>query len=316
MTILITGVAGFIGSHLAEKLAKTNQKIIGIDNLSTGKLQNIKQLLNNPRFTFHKIDLTDMEKTLEATKNVKVAYHLAANPEVRLGEQNPDILYKTNIQATYNLLEVARQNDIETIIYTSSSTVYGDPETIPTPETAPTKPISIYGACKLSCETLLQAYTHTYGIKTLILRLANIIGKRSNHGVIYDFIQKLKRNPHKLEILGDGTQKKSYLHITDTTNAIQHIHKTFQKTGKQTDIYNVGNKDWITVTEIAQIVAQKMNLNPQIHTTGGVNGGRGWKGDVKYMLLDITKAEKTGWKPKLNSKQAVQKATTELITNH
>ncbi|GAB6136334.1 hypothetical protein JCM16307_18830 [Thermococcus prieurii] len=160
---------------------------------------------------------------------------------------------------------------------------------------------------------MISGYSHTFGFRALIFRLANIIGERSNHGVIYDFINKLRRNPEELEILGDGTQRKSYLHVSDTVEGMLKIFEHFKGTGKTVDFYNLGNDDWITVREIAEIVSEEMGLKPRFVFTGGVDGGRGWKGDVKFMRLSIEKAKKTGWRPRLSSYEAVRRTVRELL---
>ena len=217
-----------------------------------------------------------------------------------------------------NIGAISTSNNSETIqnptlIFTSTSTVYGEPTKIPTPEDyAPLKPISTYGASKLACEALISAYAYTYGFKAIIYRLANIVGPRSKHGVIYDFIQKLNKNPKELEIRGDGTQNKSYLYISD---CIEAMLLGLEKTTEQVEIYNVGSENQVDVKTIAQIIIEEMGLkNVKLTFTGGVDGGRGWKGDVKNMLLDIDKIKALGWKPKLNSKQAIKKATQHAIT--
>jgi len=250
----------------------------------------------------------------EAVKGVEAVFHLAANPEVRIGAQSPELLYETNVLLTYNLLEAMRRENVEYIIFTSSSTVYGDAKIIPTPEDyAPLEPISVYGGVKLAAEALISGYAHTFDIKSLVFRLANIIGERSNHGVIYDFINKLKANPEELEILGDGTQRKSYLHVSDTVEAMLYLFERFKEEGKIFDVYNLGSEDWITVKEIAEAVSKGMGLNPKFRFTGGVDGGRGWKGDVKFMRLSIEKARARGWKPKMNSYEAVERTVKELL---
>ena len=313
--ILVTGGAGFIGSHLTDALIARRINICVFDNLTAGTLQNIKPWLKDPNFNFIKgdllnsADLTKIEKT-----RFELVFHMAANPEVRAGSTNPDIHFQQNTVATYKLLEAIRKTKNKpTLIFTSTSTVYGEPTKIPTPEDyAPLKPISTYGASKLACEAMISAYAYTYGFKALIYRLANIIGPRSKHGVIYDFIQKLNKNPKELEILGDGTQTKSYLYITDCAEAML---LGLEKSTEQVEIYNVGSKDQINVKTIAEIVAEEMGLQGvKFKFTGGVDGGRGWKGDVKNMLLDITKIKSLGWKPKHNSKQAIKKATQHTIT--
>ena len=216
-----------------------------------------------------------------------------------------------------NIGAISTSNNSETIqnptlIFTSTSTVYGEPTKIPTPEDyAPLKPISTYGASKLACEALISAYAYTYGFNAIIIRLANIVGPRSKHGVIYDFIQKLNKNPTQLEILGDGTQNKSYLYISD---CIEAMLLGPEKTTEPVEIYNVGSEDQIDVKTIAEIVAEEMGLeNVEFKFTGGVDGGRGWKGDVKNMLLDISKIKTLGWKPKHNSEQAMRRSTKDIL---
>ena len=314
MKVLVTGGAGFIGSHLVDHLMEEGYEVRVLDDLSAGSLENLKGWIDHERFEFMQGDLRRRDVCEKAVKGVDVIFHLAANPEVRIGAQSPELLYETNVLITYNLLETIRKEDIKALAFTSSSTVYGEAKKIPTPEDyGPLEPISVYGGAKLAAEALIAGYAHTFDIKAVVFRLANIIGKRSNHGVIYDFINKLKANPHRLEILGDGTQRKSYLHVSDTVEAMLYLFKEFLKEDKIYDAYNIGSEDWITVTEIAEIVSREMGLNPEFYFTGGVDGGRGWKGDVKIMLLNIEKAKAKGWKPKMNSKEAVEKTVRELL---
>jgi len=314
MKILVTGGAGFIGSHLVDRLMEDGHEVRVLDDLSAGSLENLKGWIDHERFEFMQGDLRRRDVCEKAVKEVDVVFHLAANPEVRIGAQSPELLYETNVLITYNLLEAIRKEDIKALAFTSSSTVYGEAKEIPTPEDyGPLEPISVYGGAKLAAEALIAGYAHTFDIKAVVFRLANIIGKRSNHGVIYDFINKLKANPDRLEILGDGTQRKSYLHVSDTVEAMLYLFKEFLKEDKIYDAYNIGSEDWITVTEIAEIVSREMGLNPEFYFTGGVDGGRGWKGDVKIMLLNIEKAKAKGWKPKMNSREAVERTVKELL---
>jgi UDP-glucose 4-epimerase len=313
--VLVTGGAGFIGSHLVDALMVRGEEVCVFDNLSTGSMENVRHWLGSPNFTFIKGDLLntmDLEK-LEV-KRYSFIFHFAANPEVKIGSTEPGIHFQQNILATYNLLELIRKAEAKPmLIFASTSTVYGEASRIPTPEDyAPLKPISTYGASKLACEALITAYASTYGFKAVIYRLANIVGPRSRHGVIYDFIEKLKKNPEELEILGDGTQTKSYLHVGDCVDAIL---MGLEKSTEQVEIFNVGSEDQVDVKTIAQIVIDEMKLkNVKLIFTGGVEGGRGWKGDVKNMLLDVTKLKTLGWRPKLNSKQAVREAAKSLFT--
>lgn len=310
--IFVTGGAGFIGSHLVDRLCENNEVVV-FDNLSSGKLENLKQWLKASSFNFVRGDLLTLGKIQDSLSECETIFHLAANPEVRVGSTAPKVHYEQNITATFNLLEAIRQvDDVKTLVFTSSSTVYGDAEEIPTSEDyAPLKPISIYGASKLASEALITCYANTYGFNAIIFRLANIIGPRTQHGVIYDFINKLKKNPKKLEILGDGTQTKSYLYIEDCINV---IFASLVHSGGRVEIYNVGSEDQINVKEIADIVCEEMGLKGVDYVySGGVDGGRGWKGDVKVMLLSIERIKSFGWKPALNSAQAVRKTAKALL---
>ncbi|MEM2341634.1 MAG: NAD-dependent epimerase/dehydratase family protein [Candidatus Bathyarchaeia archaeon] len=311
--VLVTGGAGFIGSHLVDVLMNRGLKVTVLDNLSSGRLNNISSWLKSPRFKFIKGDMLNLADVKKALNGCEIVFHLAANPNVRVGAFNTRIDYEQNILATYNLLEAIRETkECERIVFTSTSTVYGEAEKMPTPEDyGPLKPISLYGASKLACEALISGYSNLFGFRSVICRLANVIGSRSRHGVIYDFIEKLKNNPRRLEVLGDGTQRKSYLHVKDCVDAMLIAA---ERSREQVEIYNVGSEDTVDVTTIANIVIEEMNLkNVEIYYTGGVNGGRGWKGDVKEMLLDISRIKNLGWKPRLNSREAVKQAVKDLI---
>jgi len=312
LNVLITGGAGFIGSHLVDTFITKGANVCVIDDLSSGRLENIKRWLKMPHFTFVCSNLLKHNNLSKIVRNYEILFHLAANPEVRVGLMSPNIHFNQNVVATFKLLEAIRKSDnVKVFLFTSSSTVYGEASYIPTPESyAPLKPISVYGATKLACEALLTAYSHTYGFRAIIYRLANVIGPRSTHGVLYDFIQKLRRNPKELEILGDGTQTKSYLHVTD---CIKAMLVGLEKSRKPIEIFNVGSEDQIDVKTIAKIVIEEMALQGvKIIFTGGIEG-KGWKGDVKNMLLDISKLKTLGWKPELNSEQAIRQTTREIL---
>jgi len=302
--VLVTGGAGFIGSHLVDELLKRGFNVRVIDNLSSGSLENIKHNIGNRSFEFIRGDLKNPEDSLKAVKNVEVVFHLAANPEVRVSTTAPEIHFRENVVATFNLLEACRKvGTVEKFVFASSSTVYGDAKVFPTPENHELRPISVYGASKAACESLICSYAYLYGFKAASLRYANIVGPRLRHGVIYDFLMKLKKNPNVLEVLGDGTQKKSYLYISDTIEATLLVT---DKLTEKFETYNVGNEDWITVAEIAEIVSKAAGLKPKIVFTGGTPDGRGWPGDVKYMLLSNEKIKKLGWKPKHTSREAIE----------
>jgi UDP-glucose 4-epimerase len=320
-TILITGGAGFIGSHIADKLVSTGVEEIRIlDNLSTGNISNLSNCINNTnnnRFKFIKGDLGNSENIEKALKDVNVVFHMAAYPEVRTGFDNPDISYNENVRNTFYLLEKIRKSTkIETIIFSSSSTVYGEPEVIPTPENyGLILPISPYGASKLACEALISSYCHTYSMKGMIFRLANVVGARSTHGVISDFIKKLRINNKQLEILGDGHQSKSYIHVSDCVECFLFcLHSEFNNTNKKVEIFNVGNDDKMNVISIARAVCNAMGLQDvELLTTGGLRDGRGWIGDVKNMQLDISKLKALGWSPTLSSLESIRLASKEIL---
>ena len=309
---LVTGGAGFIGSHLVDRLISNDLEVKVIDNLSNGKLDNLKKSKENKKFHFENKDLNDFSSLKDSLQDVKFVFHMAANPEVRIGYKNPEISYRENIQNTFHLLESIRNSNVETIAFGSTSTIYGEPTILPTPEDyGPLLPISPYGASKLACEAMISSYCNTYGIKGIICRLANIVGSRSNHGVIIDFINKLKKNNKELEVLGDGKQYKSYLHVRD---CVEGFFVGISNLKKRVEILNVGNDDQIVVMDIAKIVCDSMNLKDvQIKPNGGVEDGRGWIGDVKLMLLDITKLKKLEWKPELSSAKAMELATKEIL---
>lgn len=318
MHALVTGGAGFIGSHLCEHLVKERWKVTILDNLSTGSKENIESQLTEwpDRVRFIEGDCANPRDVKKALEEVETVFHFAANPEIRLERCEPKECFKQNLYATHVLLEeVKEEPQAHEIFFASTSSVYGDAERKPTKEEyAPLKPISVYGASKLAGEALVSAYAHTYNKEAIILRLANIIGPRSGHGVIHDFIEKLVGNPRHLEILGDGTQIKSYLYIAD---CIEAVMTTWEVRKKQVEIFNIASEDQIPVRRIAEIVVEEIGLRRvKFHYTGGVDGGRGWKGDVKDVLLDISKLQRLGWNPRLTSEEAVRKATRRIIVAH
>jgi UDP-glucose 4-epimerase len=302
MSYVITGGAGYIGSHLVDALTKLYNDIVVIDDFSNGNYVNKKAKYLN-------IDLRDSSTSSLKIQAGSILYHLAANPDVRTSMINSYEHFSRDVIATFNVLEMARRNDVSLLVFASSSTVYGETDKIPTPENAELKPISNYGVFKLLGEHLLEYYSRVYGIKGISIRLANVTGGRVSHGVIKDFVEKLRKNPYKLEILGNGKQRKSYIYITDVIDAFLTLEKKFNGLY---DAFNVGNEDWITVDEIAKIVEEEMNLTP-VHEYVDKGEGRGWVGDVRFMLLDISKIKQLGWKPNYSSAQAVRLAVRDLI---
>jgi len=287
-----------------------------VDNLSSGRKENIEQWLGSPRFHFFCDDLRNPKTLNKIMKETNVVFHLATNANIPLGETAPYIQFNENIIAALNVLEAMKNSEgAKTIVYFSSSTVYGEPCSLPcSEEYNPLLPISVYGASKLGCEALISAYCHAFGLRGLILRLANIVGGRSNHGVVVDFMRKLEQKPTELEILGDGNQTKSYLYIDDCIDAIDLAFNDFMSGGKPLEIYNVGSSDQVSVRQIAEFVIDEIGLkNVELRYTGGVDGGRGWIGDVKNIWLDCDKIAELGWRPKFNSEEAIRQACRDTL---
>ena len=309
--VLVTGGAGFIGSHLVDALMSRGFEVVVFDNLSSGRLENVECWVGDSRFSFVRGDLVRFDDVEGVLDDCRVVFHLAANPEVRVGSVEPSVHFRENVLATFNLLEALRKNGgVEVFVFTSSSTVYGEADT-PTREDAVLKPISVYGASKLACEALVSAYAYSYGFMALIFRLANVVGSRSRHGVIADFVRKLKENPRELEILGDGSQRKSYVYVDDCVEALL---LGLDKACGVVEVFNVGSEDQVDVLSIARIVVEEMGFEDvDFRVTGGVDGGRGWVGDVKDMLLDVSKLKGFGWKPKFDSARVVRLTVKEML---
>jgi len=305
---VVTGGAGFIGSHLVDTLVAQGNEVLVIDSLCAGSKETIAQHLDSCRIRFLQKDLLrdGWQASIEGADRF---FHLAADPDVRQSAVNPDPAIQNNIMATYRVLEAMRLYRIPEIVFTSTSTVYGDASVIPTPENyTPLEPISVYGASKLACEALISAYCHSFGMKAWTFRFANIIGSRSGHGVITDFIQKLEHNPNELEILGDGKQTKSYLEVHECIAAmlfaVGHARGTV-------NTFNIGSEDGIDVKSIAEIVTEEMHLaGTKFRFTGGE---RGWVGDVPRMQLSVEKIKALRWKPQLGSRESVRIAVQAML---
>jgi UDP-glucose 4-epimerase len=300
MRAVVTGGCGFIGSHLVDALAGRGEEVAVIDNLGTGSLENLSRALPTGRCTFHRMDLNGegWERVLGGAGAV---WHLAADPDVRMSGLQPEPVIRNNVLATARVLEAMRRRDVPRLVFTSTSTVYGEAKLIPTPEDySPLEPISVYAGSKLACEALVSAYCHSYGMQAWVFRFANIIGERSNHGVIWDFIHKLRENPRTLEILGDGRQAKSYLEVRECVKAMLHAVDRAKGTF---NVLNIGSEDWIDVKGIADIVVQALGLSGVEYRFTG--GDRGWVGDVPRMLLSIERIKALGWRPGMGSRESV-----------
>ena len=309
-SILVTGGAGFIGSHLVDRLVDSN-RITVLDNFSSGKPELLEDHLKKPNFTLIEGDLLDLEAIEAALEGCDLVFHLAANPDVKVGAEDTKTHLHQNVVATYNLLDAMRKKGVGEIAFTSTSTVYGEARIVPTPEGyGPLLPISLYGASKLACEALICAFCGTFDMRSWIFRFANIVGERGTHGVIVDFINKLTANPIELEILGSGRQRKSYLLVDD---CVDGMICAVLSASDRVNVFNIGSRDSMDVTEIADVVAEKMGLSGvRYRYTGGVQG-RGWRGDVKTMLLSTEEMEELGWRPGHTSRESVEAAAEALL---
>ena len=308
MKYFITGGAGFIGSHLVDRLISTGAVTV-YDNLSSGKREFISQHLGNPNFNFIQADILDEEQLSSAIKSSDVVFHLSFNPDVRLGLHDTAADLNQGTIATYNVLEAMRRQGIGKIIFASSSVVYGETSGEPVSEHhGPLQPISLYGAAKLASEGLITAFCHLFNMQAWVFRFANVVGPRTTHGVIYDFIHKLKKNAEELEILGDGKQSKSYIHVSDCVDGVLYGH---QHSDGQVNVFNLGNHDTVDVTTIGRILLEQMGLSQvNLKYTGG---NRGWPGDVPRICLETSRMEKLGWKPKYDSEEAIRLAIKEIL---
>jgi len=309
--VLVTGGAGFIGSHLVEALVRRGEDVLVFDNLSSGDKDNLPMSERNEQLSVIEGDLLNSSLVEAAVADIEVVFHLAANSEVRIGASDTFIDLQQNVLATHNLLEAARKSRrVKKIVFTSTSTVYGEATVIPTPEDyGPLMPISLYGASKLACEALISAYCHTFGQNATIFRLANVVGPGSARGVVYDFVRKLSEDPCSLTVLGDGSQRKSYVYVSDCVYALLlGLNKS-----KGLEIFNVGSPDAIEVREIADIVIEEMGIRNVRKKFHNEFDGRGWSGDVKTMQLSIDRLKSLGWSPRFNSRESVRLVAHQLI---
>jgi UDP-glucose 4-epimerase len=310
-TALITGGAGFIGSNLIARLLESNYNVICVDNLTLGRKENISPFLNNEKFTFYEQDASSIETLLDITGNntIDIIFHLAANSDIQMSAKYPKIDYQNTFATTYAVLECMRQKNIKRLFFASTSAVYGEQTGISlTENTGALSPISYYGGAKLASEAFISSYAYMNNFNVTAFRFPNVIGPHLTHGVLFDFIKKLRQNNTILEILGDGTQHKPYIYIDDLIDAILMVALS-NESGM--NIYNVGVEGTTSVTEIANMVCQSLGLqNVQYKYSGG---DRGWKGDVPTFQYDLSKIHKRGWAARYNSYQAVQITLDKVI---
>lgn len=310
MKYFVTGGAGFIGSNMVDRILARGDEAVAYDNFSTGRREFLEQASKSSSFTLVEGDTLDEEKLAHAMQGCDFVFHFAANADVRMGCEHPKKDLEQNTIATFHVLEAMRKNKIDRIGFSSTGSVYGEAEVIPTPEDAPF-PIqtSLYGASKLACEGLLAAYAEGFGYTAYIFRFVSILGERYTHGHVYDFCKKLKENPQSLHILGNGKQRKSYLYVQDCLDAVFTV---VEQAKDRVNIYNLGTDEYCEVNDSASWIAQRMGLKPEFTYAGG---DRGWIGDNPFIYLDTRKVRSLGWKPKYGIRDGVLK-TVDFLENN
>ena len=310
MKAFITGGAGFIGSNLTDRLLQNGHEVRVYDNLSTGQLRFLDDAKNDERFSFVEGDLLDEDTLSKAMEGFQMVFHFAANADVRFGTDHPRRDLEQNTIATFNVLEAMRHQSIRKIAFASTGSVYGEAEVIPTPEDAPF-PIqtSLYASSKLAGESLISSYCEGFDFQAWIFRFVSILGERYTHGHVFDFYKKLKRDPTRLEVLGNGKQRKSYLYVQD---CIDSILLAIEKGQKKVNLFNLGVDGYCTVNDSIGWICEALGVDPKLNYSGGE---RGWIGDNPFIYLDTQKINQMGWKPKLGIQEAILKTIKFLRLN-
>ena len=314
--IFVTGAAGFIGSNLVERLLNEGKTVVGWDNFSTGQPEFLTAANQHPNFKLIRGDNLDLLALTAAMVECDTVFHLAANADVRFGLEHPDKDLQQNTVATFNVLEAMRANGIKTIAFSSTGSVYGEAEMIPTPENSPF-PIqtSLYASSKLAGEGMISSYCEGYGFEGYIFRFVSILGERYTHGHVFDFYKQLLDHPDELKVLGDGNQRKSYLYVQDCVSAMLHVLNlgTAKKAKHGVEIYNLGTDEYVQVKDSIGYLCGALGLQPRIKFSGGE---RGWVGDNPFIFLDTKKICATGWKPALTIEQGIVRTLNWLEQNH
>jgi UDP-glucose 4-epimerase len=309
MTSYVTGAAGFIGSHLVDRLLAAGHRVVGVDNFVLGRKANLAEAFKSANFVFQELDVNNFEATLAFVKQhgpIDAIWHMAANSDIQAGAREPEIDLRLTFLTTFNTIKLAEALAIPQIAFASSSAIYGDYPGVLREDAGPLFPISTYGAMKLASEGVLSAALERFLKRLWVFRFPNVVGGRATHGAIYDFIQKLRRNPTELEVLGDGSQEKPYLHVSELVDAMMHL---FQKTQQPLNYFNIAPAgSSTTVRFIAESTVRIVSPKAEIHYTGG---SKGWVGDVPKFAYSIDKLKSTGWSPKMSSNDAVQLAIRE-----
>jgi UDP-glucose 4-epimerase len=308
LRVFVTGAAGFIGSHMVDRLLAAGHSVTGFDNMSTGQRRFLEGALAHPQFSFHQADLLGRTSLAQAMAGAELVVHFAANADVRFGTKHPRKDLDQNTIATWNVLEAMREQGCKRIVFSSTGSVYGEPEIFPTPETCPF-PIqtSLYGASKLAAEGLIQAYCEGFGLQGHIFRFVSILGERYSHGHVFDFYQQLSQHPERLHVLGDGHQRKSYLYVQDCMDA---IFVAIERANDKVNIFNLGTDEYCEVNDSIGWICEHLGLHPKLTYSGGE---RGWVGDSPFIFLDCSRIRALGWRPRFTIKQAVL-ATIEYVS--
>jgi UDP-glucose 4-epimerase len=314
-TIFITGAAGFIGSSLADRLLSEGKHVVAWDNYSTGQPRFLEGAAKSPQFKFITGDNLDLDALTKAMAGCDTVFHLAANADVRFGLNHPSKDVEQNTIATFHVLEAMRANGIKTIAFSSTGSVYGEATIIPTPEDHPF-PVqtSLYAASKLAGEGLIHAYCEGYGFEGYVFRFVSILGERYTHGHVFDFFQQLTQHPDHLKVLGDGTQRKSYLYVQDCLSAMLHVMNAglARQAKHHVEVFNLGTPEYVQVNDSIRFICGALGLRPRLEYTGG---DRGWVGDNPFIFLDIKKVQATGWKPELTIEQGIGRTLQWLKQN-
>ncbi|MGA7930315.1 MAG: NAD-dependent epimerase/dehydratase family protein [Candidatus Sulfotelmatobacter sp.] len=310
MRVFVTGAAGFIGSHMVDRLLAAGHRVVGFDNMSTGQRRFLERALGHPQFSFHQADVLDRTSLAQAMEGAELVVHFAANADVRFGTDHPRKDLDQNTIATWNVLEAMREQGTKRIVFSSTGSVYGEPDIFPTPEACPLPlQTSLYGASKLAAEGLIQAYCEGFGLQGYIFRFVSILGERYSHGHVFDFYQQLAEHPEHLHVLGNGHQRKSYLYVQD---CIDGILAAIERANDKVNIFNLGTDEYCKVNDSIGWICEHLGLRPKFTYSGGE---RGWVGDSPFILLDCSRIRALGWRPRLTIKQAVL-ATIEYVSTN
>jgi len=310
MRFFVTGAAGFISSNVADRLLAEGHEVVGYDNFSTGQEQFLDSARRCSCFRFQSGDLLDLPTLKQAIEGTDVVIHLAANADVRFGIQHPTKDLEQNTIATSNVLEATRATGVRRIAFASTGSVYGEATVIPTPEDAPF-PIqtSLYGASKLAAEGLIAAYCEGFGFQGFIFRFVSILGERYSHGHVFDFYRQLLEHPERLDVLGDGLQRKSYLYVQDCIDAIL---LALEKAPSRVNVFNLGTDEYCQVNDSIRTICEHLKLDPEIRYSGG---DRGWIGDNPFIFLDCARIRALGWKPRLSIREGIVRTLRYLEQN-